>query len=172
MVKEWFDSIHRFKGYGNPILKTKHRTRIMKTENEIREYLDDCKKALKENEDGLRSNDYLYQGIVEGLEFALSDIPIVNEEEQSKLNSIADFILYQNYPKSSNGIYAHSEAYDIDHDINPDDEDGDDIEIIMFQVKYGQQDDCHNTTHSIERRVRRDVLNQWGGNGLPQLEED
>tara|TARA_R110000824_G_scaffold181444_3_gene362250 strand:- start:84 stop:638 length:555 start_codon:yes stop_codon:yes gene_type:complete len=30
MVKEWFDSIHRYKGYGNPILKTKHRTRIMK----------------------------------------------------------------------------------------------------------------------------------------------
>ena len=79
-------------------------------------------------------------------------------------------MLYQNYPKSANGIYAHSEVYDIDHDINPDDEDGDDIEIIMFQVKFGRQDDCHNETHSIERRVRRDVLSQWGGNGLPQLE--
>ena len=141
----------------------------MKTENEIREYLDDCKKAVKE---GLEpNNELIYEGIIEGLECVLTDNSLVTKEEQSKLDKIADFILYQNYPKSANGIYAHSEAYDIDHDINPDDEDGDDVEIIMFQVKYGQQDDCHNTTHSIERRVRRDVLNQWGGNGLPQLED-
>ena len=145
----------------------------MKTENEIREYLADCKKAL-EDYDELDVNSKtinVYKGIKEGLEFALSDTSLVTKEEQSKLNSIADFILHQNYPKSSNGIYAHSEAYDIDHDINPDDEDGDDVEIIMFQVKYGQQDDCHNTTHSVDMKVRRDVLNKWDGNGLPQLED-
>ena len=100
-----------------------------------------------------------------------SENDIVTKDEKSKLNSIADFILYQNYPKSSNGIYAYSEAYDIDYDINPDDEDGDDVEIIMFQVKFGQQDDCHNTTHSVERRVRRDVLAKWDGIGLPRLED-
>ena len=59
-------------------------------------------------------------------------------------------------------------GYDFDIDDKPTE---DDIEVIVFKVKYGQQDDCHNTTHSVDMKVRRDVLNQWGGNGLPQLEE-
>ena len=139
----------------------------MKTENEIREYLADCKKVFKENEDDYTN--YLYKGIVEGLEFVLSGMSIVNEKEQSKLNKIADFVLHQNYPKSANGIYAHSEAWDIEYDVN---EDGDDIEIIVFDIVYGQKDDCHNTAQTLEAiKVRRDVLNQWGGNGLPQLED-
>ena len=130
MVKEWFDSIHRYKGYGNPILKTKHRTRIMKTENEIREYRDDCKKALKENEDGLRSNDYLYQGIVEGLEFVLTDNSLVTKEEQSKLNSIGDNI--NPVPRNLNGRFTIVRAFRIEvvfvEEIN------ERIEFIIFQV--------------------------------------
>jgi|15BtaG_2_1085339.scaffolds.fasta_scaffold00062_34 hypothetical protein len=145
----------------------------MKTENEIREYLADCKEAVKEldkMQDSLQA--CKYEGIVEGLEFALSDTSLVTKEEQSKLNSIADFILHQNYPKSANGIFAYSTAYDIDYDVNGWGRDDKGIEIIVFEVVYGQKDDCHNTTHSVDMKVRRDVLNQWGGNGLPQLEED
>ena len=152
----------------------------MKTENEIREYLAECKKTIKDYDEWDSSKgaycptsetDYdICKGIVEGLEFALSDIPIVNEEEQSKLNKIADFVLHQNYPKSANGIYAHSEAWDIDYEIN---EDGDDSEVIVFDIVYGQKDDCHNTAQTLEAiKVRRDVLNEWDGYGIPQLEED
>ncbi len=155
----------------------------MKTEREIREYLADCKKTIKDYDewtDNYHSHQGTYcptsetdydvcRGIVEGLEFVLSEMPLVTKEEQSKLNKIADFVLYQNYPKSSNGIYAYTEAYDIDHDINS--EGVLDIEIIMFQVKYGQQDDCHNNTYSVDMKVRRDILNKWDGNGLPQLED-
>lgn len=130
----------------------------MKTENEIREYLDDCKEAVKEN---LSPNDELvYKGIIEGLECVLTDNLIVTKEEQSKLDKIADFILHQNYPKSANGIFAYSKVYDIDG------------WFIEFRIKYGRQDDCYNESHLIDKVVRRDVLNQWDGNGLPRFEED
>ena len=140
----------------------------MKTENEIREYLDDCKKALKENEDGLRSNDYLYQGIVEGLEFVLTDNSLVTKEEQSKLNSIGDNI--NPVPRNLNGRFTIVRAFRIEvvfvEEIN------ERIEFIIFQVTYGQQDDCDNYRETKEHKIRRDVLNEWDGYGIPQLEED
>ena len=44
------------------------------------------------------------------------------------------------------------------------------IEFIIFQVTYGQQDDCDNYRETKEHTIRRDVLNEWNGYGIPQLE--
>ena len=96
---------------------------------------------------------------------------LVTKEEQSKLNSIADIISANYYPKSACGTYSHAEAYEIDW------EDEEDVvptaEMIKFDVKYGQQDDCHNTTHSDSYKIKRDVLNKWDGHSqiLEHIEE-
>ena len=132
----------------------------MKTEREIREYLDDCKEAVKEfdkMQDSLQA--CKYEGIVEGLEFVLTNDSLVTNKEQSKLNKIAEWFMNQRYHKSLNGTYAHSEAHDIKYD-----------EIVFF-VRYGRQDDCFNDRYSKRFKVDRDELNKWDGIGLPDIKE-
>lgn len=141
----------------------------MKTESEIREYLTDCKKAVKEMEDAENYNDaYIYKGIVEGLEFVLTDNSLVTKEEQSKLNSIGDNI--NPVPRNLNGRFTIVRAFRIE--VVFVEEFNERIEFIIFQVTYGQQDDCDNYRETKEHTIRRNVLNEWDGYGIPQLEED
>ena len=139
----------------------------MKTENEIRDYLADCKKAKEEL---LESEDYnsyfLHKGIVEGLEFVLSG-SIITDQEQSKLDKIAEWFLNQTYHKSANGIYCRADfiGFDCDWAVTLDNK------FIKFIVRYGRQDDCFNDSYSKMFKVDRDDLNEWDGHGLPDIKQ-
>lgn len=138
----------------------------MKTEREIREYLADCKEAVKEfdkMQDSLQA--CKYEGIVEGLEFVLTNNSLVTNKEQSKLNKIAEWFMNQRYHKSLNGTYAHSEAHHTEYDEITE------SDTIVFFVRYGRQDDCFNDRYSKTFKVDRDKLNKWDGIGLPDIKE-
>ena len=147
----------------------------MKTEKEIRDYLADCKKAVKEfdkMQDSLQA--CKYEGIVEGLEFVLSG-SIITDQEQSKLNKIAEWFLNQTYHKSANGRYCKADIINYSYS---DDYSEKDIELLglletdmSFVIRYGRQDDCFNDSYSKMFKVDRDDLNEWDGHGLPDIKE-
>ena len=111
----------------------------MKTKKQIMDYLKDSRKAVEEMNDAGNSNDaFVYQGIVEGLEFVLDsdNENEITKEEQSVLESMAESFLYNNYPKSANGIFASAEVISKDNDV--------DGIIYNVRVQYGRQDDCYD----------------------------
>ena len=143
----------------------------MRTKNEIQNEL---KSKIKDWEDFRCSteespDEHIFQGWVEALEFVLSDPePLVNKEQQSRLNKIADAYLYRNYPGSLNGIFSYAEVFDKVTDHDPD---GHPQVLFIVNIKFGRQDDCYNEIYRVEIGVfEDDLIKCKDGDSLPYHE--
>ena len=113
----------------------------MKTNQEIQDMIKDCAKTIGKVTDG--SEDVL-KGWIE----ALNWVTMTNEQPEPKLpdglqkyiDRIGLNILYQNYHKSTNGIWSRAEVDDV-----TDNGCGDDVYVV--NVDFGCQDDTRNETY-------------------------
>ena len=117
----------------------------MKTEQQTRDYLAEQKKWYRIM-DGADPEFRLVEGIIEGLEFVLDRN---NAQPKSKLpdglqkyiDGVALNILYQNYHKSTNGIWSRAEVDDHWE------QDGDVPEVWDVTIDFGCQDDTRNESY-------------------------
>ena len=127
----------------------------MKTEQQIRDYLAEQKRWYKVM-DGADAEFRLVEGIIEGLEFVLDR---TNEQPENKLpdglqkyiDGVALNILYQNYHKSTNGIWSRAE---IDEEMDAEWMGQD--EYYVVNIDFGCQDDTRNEQYRESIDVYRD----------------
>ena len=140
----------------------------MKTEQQIRDYLAEQKRWYKVM-DGADAEFRLVEGIIEGLEFVLDR---TNEQPENKLpdglqkyiDGVALNILYQNYHKSTNGIWSRAEI---------DETDGDEWmgqdEYYVVNIDFGCQDDTCNEQYRERMDVWRDKeTGEWTCSDSPK----
>ena len=131
----------------------------MKTIQEIQEMTKDCAKAIGEVTDGSQD---VYKGWIEALNWVTMTKdahtpPLPNGEPdlpdglQKYIDGVALNILYQNYHKSTNGIWCKAEV---------DEEMGDEWlgqdEYYVVNIDFGCQDDTRNEQYRESIDVYRD----------------
>ena len=128
----------------------------MKSEKQIKEALKDCRNAVQEFEDTKNyDNAMIHKGWVEALEYVLLDnLFVISDKEQSALNIIADAFLYDNFYRGNNGLFSYAEVIEWEQDEN-------EADVLMVDIHFGQQDDCHNETFTSTISVLKDDLAGW-----------
>lgn len=149
----------------------------MKTKEEIKEALKDARKAVRQFEklDVEQDDLYIYQGWVEALEFVLKDkvkmelpeTPIeVDPKIQEALRAIAQYYLYKNFWKGTNGIFCQATVvdegtFDFWDDVMDHNSGFAQLEGWEVKIHFGQQDDTANETYTAYVQVAKQDVEAW-----------